>query len=87
MSGLATVWSFVVAHPPLLPAYEAIAPYPVVTVELDEEPTLRLVGNLVPEPEASPGETDPGTIAIGRRVRAAFVPFDAELTVVRWMLA
>lgn len=87
MTGLGTVWSFVVAHPPLLPAYEVIAPYPVVTVELDEEPTLRLVGNLVPEPEASPGETDPATIAIGLRVRAVFVPFDTELTVVRWMVA
>lgn len=87
MSGLGTVWSFVVAHPPLLPAYEAMAPYPVVTVELDEEPTLRLVGNLVPEPEARPNEIDPATIAIGLRVRAVFVPFDAALTVVRWLPA
>lgn len=87
MSGLGTVWSFVVAHPPLLPAYEAIAPYPVAVVELDEEPTLRLVGNLVPDPEARPDAIDPATIAIGLRVRAVFVPFDAELTVVRWLPA
>src|SRR5690606_12820801 len=47
MSGRGRVWSFVVAHPPLLPAYQAMAPYNVVVVELDEDPHIRLVGNLV----------------------------------------
>ena len=51
MSGRATVWSFVVPHPPLLPAFAELAPYNVVVVALDEDPNLRLVGNLV----ASPG--------------------------------
>ena len=47
MSGEGRIWSYVVAHPPLLPAYEKQAPYPVVTVELVEDPSIRLVGALV----------------------------------------
>lgn len=85
MSGAGTVWSFVVAHPPLLPAYEAQAPYAVITVCLDEDPTLRLVGTLVDgSPEAGLGAADPAGVAIGQRVRAVFADWDDELTVVRW---
>src|SRR5205814_10438837 len=46
LSGRGTIWSFVVVHPPLLPAYQELAPYNVITVALEEDPTLRLVGNL-----------------------------------------
>lgn len=83
LSGAGTVWSYVVSHPPLLPAYESMAPYVVVTVELDEEATLRLVGTMVDGPQAAPVH-DPATVAIGQRVQAVFVPWDDELTVVRW---
>ena len=51
MSGRGTVWSFVVPHPPLLPAYQALAPYNVVVVTLEEDPTIRMVGNLVASPD------------------------------------
>ena len=34
-SGLGTIWSFVVPHPPLLPAYAALAPYNVIVVALE----------------------------------------------------
>src|SRR5580704_6946764 len=34
MSGRGSVWSFVVAHPPLLPAYAPFAPFAVITVTL-----------------------------------------------------
>lgn len=47
VSGRGRIWSYVVAHPPLLPEYEALAPYAVVVVELAEDPRIRLVGNLV----------------------------------------
>ena len=38
VSGRGTVWSFVVPHPPLLPAYAAVAPYNVIIVALDDDP-------------------------------------------------
>src|SRR5438067_6481408 len=43
MSGRGRVWSFVIPHPPLLPAFMDLAPYNVVVVELDEDPLIRLV--------------------------------------------
>ncbi|MFJ5777640.1 Zn-ribbon domain-containing OB-fold protein [Streptomyces sp. NPDC093094] len=72
VSGRGRVWSYVVAHPPLLPDYAAQAPYNVVVVELEEHPRIRLVGNLVTGPGAPLGSLDPHGIRIGARVRAVF---------------
>jgi hypothetical protein len=83
-SGRATVWSFVVAHPPLLPAYAEFAPYNVVTVALDEDPMIRFVGNLVTSPAGSIGEIDPATITIGEPVEVVFAEID-DVTLPRWM--
>jgi hypothetical protein len=46
MSGAATLYSWVVVHPPVLPSFAADAPYAVVLVQLDDDPTLRLVGTV-----------------------------------------
>jgi uncharacterized OB-fold protein len=43
MSGTGTIYSWVVVHPPVLPAFQADAPYSVVLVQLDDHPHLRLV--------------------------------------------
>ena len=51
MSGRGTIWSWIVPHPPLLPAFAEFAPYPVTTVALAEDPGLRMVGNLVASAE------------------------------------
>lgn len=72
MSGRGRVWSYVVPHPPLLPAYAEQAPYNVVVVELAEVPRIRLVGNLVTGAGAPLNSLDPGRIRIGARVRAVF---------------
>lgn len=84
MAGTATVWSFVVAHPPLLPAYEAQAPYNVVVVTLDDDESIRLVGNVVTAPGASLDSVDPSTIAIGDRVRVVFDDVGAGVVLPRW---
>ena len=44
-SGRGRVWSWVIAHPPVLPAFADKAPYNVVVVELDEG--VRMVGNMI----------------------------------------
>jgi uncharacterized OB-fold protein len=87
VSGRGTIWSFVVPHPPLLPYYAALAPYNVVAVALEEEPTIRLVGNLVPRPGAAPNEIDPASIRIGAPVRVVFEVVDDELALPRWVPA
>ncbi|GIW42395.1 MAG: hypothetical protein KatS3mg076_2972 [Candidatus Binatia bacterium] len=84
VSGRGTIWSFVVAHPPLLPAYEKLAPYNVIVVSLVEDPKIRLVGNLVASPEGPINEVDPSTIRIGEPVRVVFQKVD-DVTFPRWM--
>ena len=72
VSDRGTVWSFVVPHPPLLPAYEALAPYNVILVALEEDPSLRMVGNLISAPNRPINEVDPADITIGQAVRVVF---------------
>ena len=71
-SGRGRVWSFIVAHPPLLPAYAAVAPYNAIIVELEEDPALRFAGNLVASADGEINEIDPATIVIGEPVRVVF---------------
>jgi uncharacterized OB-fold protein len=85
MSGRGTVWSFVVAHPPLLPAYAELAPYNVVVVALEEDPVLRMVGNLVASEEGPINEIDPSSIEIGAPVRAVFQRVADDVALPRWV--
>ena len=48
VSGRATLWSWTIAHPPLLPYFAERAPWPVVIVQLEEGP--RMVSNLIDVP-------------------------------------
>ena len=84
LSGRGTIWSFVIAHPPLLPAYQAVAPYNVITVALEEDPALRLVGNLVARPDGPINEVVPATIRIGDPVRVVFQQ-EEDVWLPRWM--
>ena len=86
VSGRGTIWSFVVPHPPLLPAYADLAPYNVIVVTLDEDPTLRMVGNLLASADGGIDEIDPATIEIGAPVRVVFQPVE-DVTLPRWVLA
>ena len=75
-------------HPKsLLPEFSEIAPYNVILVSLDEDPRLRLLGNLVPSAEALPNALDPASIRIGAAVRVVFVPVSPEIHLPRWLLA
>lgn len=91
LSGRGRVWSWAVPHPPLLPAYEAMAPYAVVIVEVDEDPTVRFVGNLVETPDGPLDEVDPGTVRIGEPIRVVFpAPVDdgrGPVVIPRWVRA
>lgn len=85
LSGRGTIWSYVVAHPPLLPAYEEVAPYNVIVVATMEDPSIRFVGNLVEAPEAPFYRTDLGLLRIGAPVRVVFQELEG-VYVPRWML-
>jgi uncharacterized protein len=85
MSGRGTVYSFVVPHPPLLPAYAEVAPFNVVLVELEEDPTIRIVGNLVADQDAPINSIDPATIEIGAPVRVVFPRVSDDVALPRWV--
>ncbi len=90
VSGRGTLWSFVIAHPPLLPWYAARAPYNVIVVALAEDPTLRLVGNLVRPLQGAGGGLEPvpaGEIEIGSPVRVVFEPLSETVHLPRWVPA
>ncbi|MGI5195873.1 Zn-ribbon domain-containing OB-fold protein [Streptomyces sp. CA-288835] len=72
MSGKGRIWSYVVPHPPLLPAYAELAPYNVIVVELAEAPHIRLVGNLVSCASAALNSLPPERIRIGAKVQVVF---------------
>ena len=90
VSGRGTIYSYVVPHPPLLPYYGERAPYNVILVSLDEDPNVRLVGNLVTHAGGEINEIDPATIEIGAAVKVVFEEIDdleSEIHMPRWVLA
>jgi uncharacterized OB-fold protein len=86
VSGKARIWSFIVPHPPLLPAFQELAPYAVITVELEEDPGLRMVGNLVTSEDGAINEVDPGSIKIGEEVQVVFSKVE-DVHIPRWVRA
>jgi uncharacterized OB-fold protein len=85
-SGRGTIWSYVIPHPPLLPAFAEVAPYNSIIVALDEEPSIRFVGNLVTGPDGPINEIDPHSIEIGEPVRVVFAQID-DVALPRWVRA
>ncbi|OEJ26405.1 hypothetical protein AS594_19850 [Streptomyces agglomeratus] len=86
MSGKGRIWSYVLPHPPLLPAYAAQAPYNAVVVELSDAPRIRLVGNVVAAPGAALDSVDPARLRVGAKVQVAFAEGADGLTVPQWLL-
>lgn len=86
VSGRGSIWSFVVPHPPLLPPFDALAPYNVILVALAEDPTVRLTGNLVRRAGDPIDSVDPATIEIGAAVRVVFERVSEALSLPRWVL-
>jgi len=84
-SGRGRIWSFAVPHPPLLPAFEKLAPYNVVVVELADDPAIRMVGNLVASADGTINEIDPNTITIGMPVRVVFHRAADDVALPRWV--
>ena len=83
-SGRGTIWSYVVPHPPLLPAFAELAPYNAIIVALEEQPTIRFVGNLVTSADGPINEIDPSTIVIGEPVTVVFHTVE-DVTLPRWV--
>ena len=83
-SGRGRIWSFIVSHPPLLPAFAAVAPYNAIIVELEEDPLIRFAGNLVASADGEINEIDPTTITIGEPVQVVFHQIE-DIHLPRWI--
>jgi uncharacterized OB-fold protein len=79
VSGEGTVYSFVICHPPVLPAFQAQVPFAVALVELAEDASLRLVGGVL--------DTPPDRLRIGQRVRVEFEEVADGVVLPQWRLA
>ena len=86
-SGAGTIWSYVVPHAPLLPAFGEQLPYVVALVELDDYPDIRLVGAITENLEADIQGIDGSYVAIGDSVSAVFKKMDDETFLLRWLKA
>ena len=84
VSGRAALWSFVMVHGPTLPDFQALVPFPVAVVALDEAPHVRMVGNLVVAPDAAINSLDPDRIAIGMPLDVTFLTVE-DVTLPAWM--
>jgi uncharacterized OB-fold protein len=84
MSGRGRVWSVVIPHPPLLPAYGDQAPYNVVVVELADDPSIRFVGNVVAAAGAPLNSVDPHTVEIGDDVEVVFSQVADDVWLPHW---
>ena len=83
VSGRATLWSWTVGHPPLLPYFAERAPWPVAVVQLEEGP--RMVTNVVdgPAEAGKPRLRMPiEEYAIGMALVADYEDIDGEITLV-----
>ena len=76
VSGRGTIYSFVVAHAPVLPAFAARVPFAIALVELDEDPQLRVVGNLL--------DIGVEAVQIGMRVVVDFEAVEAGVALPQW---
>lgn len=72
VSGRASLYSWTVAHPPLLPYFQEHAPWPVVAVQLEEGP--RMITNLVDVPVEE--------YQMDMPLEVAFEDIDEEITLV-----
>jgi hypothetical protein len=87
MSGRGTIYSFVVPHPPLLPQFNDLAPYNVILVTLDEDPTIRLIGNLVDQVGDKINAVDPNSIELDKPVQVVFEEINDDIHMPRWVRA
>jgi len=75
LSGRGSLASFVIVHPPVLPAFAACVPFAVALVELEEDDRIRLLGNLL--------DCEPGEIVIGLRVQVSWQEV-GDVTLPQW---
>lgn len=76
LSGRGTVYSFTIAHQPLIPQLRDYIPYVIALVEPDDAPGIRLATNLV--------DVDTEAVRVGMAVRVVWDDVHENATVPRF---
>ncbi len=87
MSGRGRLWSWALAHNPTLPAFWPFVPFPIVLVELDDAPQVRMAGNVIAAPGAAINSLKPEHLRIGMPLRVTFEALSGEVSLPRWVPA
>jgi uncharacterized OB-fold protein len=85
VSGRGTIWSVIEPHAPLMLDFAQLAPYNAIVVALEEDPAIRLVGNLVAAAGAPINGLSYADIEIGTPVSVVFEPINETITLPRWI--
>jgi uncharacterized protein len=85
VSGRGTIWSVIEPHAPLMLEFTLLAPYNAIVVALAEDPTIRLIGNLVPGSGAPINALSYDNIRIGEEVSVVFEQINETITLPRWI--
>lgn len=85
VSGVATIWSFIVPHAPTLPGFSEFTPYPVAVVTLAEGNHLRMVGNILAAPDAELNSVATDSLAIGDTVIVGFRELAEDVSIPVWI--
>ena len=86
VSGRGRVWSFAVPSPPLLPAFEKLAPYVVALVELEESPSLRMIGPVLLSAGGEVSGVCAADVHIGAAVGVDFRQYSDDVAMPCWVL-
>ena len=87
LSGRGSVYSWVICYGPVLPAFRERVPFPVVLVELAEDPALRMLGNLVELRAGALGDVAPEVLRVGLPVEVCFEDVAPDVVLPQWRLA
>ena len=79
VSGKGAIYSWSVMHSKGNPGFEDRLPYAVLIVELAEQKSLRIVGNLV--------GSEPSALAIGTPMQVVFEKINDDVTLPQWRIA
>lgn len=85
VSGRGRIWSFVAPESPLLPAFESLKPYVTALVELDEDPTLRLVGPVLNRFDGDIKGVEAAQVYIGQTVSVVFKRLADDVAMPCWV--
>ena len=84
--GSGKIWSFVEPHPPLMLDFTDRAPYTVICVELDIDPSIRFIGNLLKDDQGDINDYAYEELTIGTPVTIHFKKINNEVTLPLWVI-